>query len=90
MQLTWQHAIQDYGHYLRIERGLSENSVEGYVFDVRKLICFLEAHEIVVSPDIISSETVQQFIYETAKVVRTRSQARLISGLRSFFYVFDF
>ena len=38
-----------------------------------------------VSPTDIDQETVQRFIYELAKVINTRSQSRIISGLRSFF-----
>ncbi|MCB0375092.1 MAG: site-specific tyrosine recombinase XerD [Sinomicrobium sp.] len=85
MQLTWSNALKDYSHYLKIERGLSGNSVQNYVLDVQKLVRFLEAHNINVSPVTITEELLQQFIYETAKSVNARSQARIISGLRSFF-----
>jgi integrase/recombinase XerD len=83
--MKWNHAIKDYQLYLKIERGLSDNTVENYSRDIKKLIRFLEDKEIIVSPIQISEETVQQFIYETAKNVNPRSQARIISGLRSFF-----
>lgn len=46
---------------------------------------WLEEHEISVSPVSISEEVVQQFIYSLAKKVNSRSQARIISGLRGFF-----
>ncbi|MEM9687044.1 MAG: site-specific integrase, partial [Bacteroidota bacterium] len=85
MQLKWSSALEDYRHYLKIERGLSENSVENYVLDVKKLVRFLVAYNSSISPDSIAHETVQQFIYETAKRVNARSQARIVSGLRSFF-----
>ncbi len=83
--MKWQHAIQDYQHFLQIERGLSENSIKSYLFDIQKLVNFLENHSISKPPVEIDEETIQQFIYETAKVVNPRSQARIISGLRSFF-----
>ena len=83
--MTWQHALKDYQLYLKIERGLSKNSITNYALDVKKLIVYLEVHAINESPLTISTETIQQFIYETSKVVNTRSQSRLISGLRSFF-----
>ncbi len=85
MQLKWSSALKDYRHYLKIERGLSENSIKNYVFDVQKLILFLDQYEITVSPVSISGDIIQQFIYEAAKNVNARSQARIISGLRSFF-----
>ena len=83
--MNWTRACQDYGHFLRIERGLSSNTIENYLLDVKKLISYLEAHDINVSPLSIEPETVQKFIYDIAKQVNARSQARIISGLRSFF-----
>ena len=46
---------------------------------------FLEENSIAVSPITISEETIQQFIYSVSKEVNPRSQARIISGLKSFF-----
>lgn len=83
--MTWQNALHDYQLYLKIERGLSANSVESYTRDVEKLIKFLEDNEIKISPKVISDEIVQQFIYQISKEVNARSQSRIISGLRSFF-----
>ncbi len=83
--MKWQHALKDYQLYLKIERGLSKNSIDNYTLDVEKLIRFLEDKNIHDSPITITTETIQHFIYETAKTVKTRSQSRLISGLRSFF-----
>jgi integrase/recombinase XerD len=45
----------------------------------------LETHELNVTPIDISSDVIQPFIYESSKVLNSRSQSRLISGLRSFF-----
>lgn len=83
--MKWQHALKDYQLYLKIERGLSKNSIANYTLDVKKLILFLEDKNITDSPISISTETIQQFVYETAKLVNARSQSRIISGLRSFF-----
>ena len=82
---TWQSYIKEYQNYLRLERGLSKNTIENYTFDVEKLVLFLNQKEIKVSPIHISEETLQQFIYEMASQVNPRSQSRLISGLKSFF-----
>tara|TARA_R110002012_G_scaffold7973_3_gene37213 strand:- start:325 stop:1236 length:912 start_codon:yes stop_codon:yes gene_type:complete len=83
--MKWNRALQDFQHYLNLERGLSKNSISNYVLDVEKLMLFLEAHQIVETPINIEKSTVQQFIYEMAKNVNPRSQARVISGLKSFF-----
>ncbi|WP_335965852.1 site-specific tyrosine recombinase XerD [Galbibacter sp. PAP.153] len=83
--MKWMDAITDYESYLKIERGLSLNSIENYCLDIQKLLKYLEVHQITDSPLQISPETLQGFIYETAKNISPRSQARLISGLKSFF-----
>ncbi len=83
--MKWEHALKDYKLYLKIERGLSNNSITSYGLDVEKLIGFLEDKHISVSPLNISKETIQQYIYELAKTVNVRTQSRMISGLRSFF-----
>ncbi len=83
--MNWDHAIKDYTHYLRIERGLSENSIINYVLDLKRLILFLKDSNIETTPLSIEKEILQQFIFETAKLVNARSQSRIISGLKSFF-----
>jgi len=83
--MKWRQALKDYQLYLKIERGLSQNSIDNYALDVKKLISYLEENAISESPISISSDIIQQFIYEIAKVVNPRSQSRIISGLRSFF-----
>ncbi len=83
--MNWSRYIKDYQSYLRIERGLSKNTIENYGFDIERLCLFLETNQIDVSPIKISDETLQQFIYSVAKEVNPRSQARIISGLKSFF-----
>ena len=83
--MNWQHALKDYTVYLKLERGLSKNSIQSYTRDIEKLMNFLNSHSISVNPIQIEKDTVQQFIYEIAKVINPRSQARIISGLKSFF-----
>lgn len=83
--MKWHEAINDYRLYLKIERGLSENSLASYTLDIKKLMMFLETHKLVVSPLEIDRPVMQQFIYELSKTVNPRTQARIISGLRSFF-----
>ncbi|MEP3371866.1 MAG: site-specific tyrosine recombinase XerD [Maribacter dokdonensis] len=83
--MNWKHALKDFTTYLKLERGLSKNSILSYSRDIEKLMTFLEANDINTTPILIDKQTVQQFIYEVAKVVNPRSQARIISGLKSFF-----
>ena len=83
--MKWQNAIRDFQLFLKIERGLSQNTIDSYTRDLEKLILYLENHKVIYSPTTIDEDTVQQFIYDVAKKVNPRSQARIISGLRSFF-----
>ena len=83
--MNWKSYIKSYQSYLRIERGLSKNTIDNYTFDIERLCLFLEENSISVSPQKINEETIQLFIYSIAKEVNARSQARIISGLKSFF-----
>jgi len=83
--MKWIEALKDYQNFLRIERGLSQNSISGYSHDIKKLLNWLENNSITASPIDISETQLQQFIYTVAKEVNPRSQSRIISGLRGFF-----
>jgi integrase/recombinase XerD len=83
--MNWNFYIKSYQSYLKIERGLSKNTITNYSFDIERLCLFLSENNIDVTPLKISEETVQQFIYTISSQVNARSQARIISGLKSFF-----
>lgn len=83
--MTWKNAIKDYQYFLKIERGLSENSISAYSQDILKLTKFLNEKELAISPDKITSDILERFVYSNAKSIAPRSQARMISGLRNFF-----
>ena len=83
--MNWTTYIKSYQSYLRIERGMSKNTIDNYSFDIERLCLFLNENSIAVSPLTINEETIQQFIYHIAKQLNARSQARIISGLKSFF-----
>ena len=83
--MNWTTYIKSYQSYLRIERGMSKNTIDNYSFDIERLCLFLNENSIAVSPLTICEETIQQFIYHIAKQLNARSQARIISGLKSFF-----
>lgn len=83
--MTWLSAIKDYQDYLRIERGLSENTVQNYGLDIKKLAHYLKQIQTDTNPVQLNEEQVREFIYQASKNLNTRSRARLISGLRGFF-----
>lgn len=83
--MKWEQAIQDFTYYLKIERGLADNTVRNYQLDILKLTRYLSDYNIQKSPLEISEEDIQNFIYDISKLLNEHSQARLISGLKSFF-----
>ncbi|MBX2826866.1 MAG: site-specific tyrosine recombinase XerD [Flavobacteriaceae bacterium] len=83
--MKWSRALTDYKHFLHIERGLSQNSITNYAYDIQKLVDWLDEHDMEESPISISEKTIKEFIYQLAKEMNPRSQSRIISGLRGFF-----
>ncbi len=83
--MKWETAITNYKNYLRIERSLSDNTIDNYARDLKKLTRYLEQLDKPIDPLQITREDLQEFIYTIAKEVQARSQARVISGLKGFF-----
>lgn len=83
--MNWSTYLKSYQSFLKIERGLSKNTIANYTLDIEKLCLYLEQNALTISPIKITEETIQQFIYAISKEVNARSQARIISGLKSFF-----
>lgn len=66
--MKWQTTLSSYRNYLKIERGLSQNSINSYVMDIEKLISFLDENKILVTPLTITDEEIQQFcVFGSAK-----------------------
>ena len=74
--------LEDFRNYLRIERGMSPNTVASYARDVQGL---LEAYEGYLPADVGTAEVEQYLSKRIEKGISKRSQARLLSALRSFF-----
>ncbi|MDK2770775.1 MAG: site-specific tyrosine recombinase XerD [Flavobacterium sp.] len=83
--MSWASYLKQFQNYLRLERGLSENTIANYTFDIEKLIFYLNENNINESPIKITEETIQTFLYKISGEVNARSQSRIISGLKSFF-----
>ena len=85
MTITWTEAVKGFGRYLRIERSLSPNSVTAYLNDVNKLMDYIAEHREGRLPSDLSYSDLSAFIAFTAgNDDAARTQARLISGIRSF------
>lgn len=84
--MNWKIYIQGFKSFLALERSLSENSLEAYVHDVRKLVEFLEFKKYDLSPKEIELKHLQEFLkWITELGMSAHSQARIISGLKGFY-----
>jgi integrase/recombinase XerD len=82
--LHWERYIKDFVSFLKIEKGLAENSIFAYQNDVRKLQVFSEARNLDVKA--IEYGHLQEFIAVLFDLgLHARSQARIISGIKQFF-----
>jgi integrase/recombinase XerD len=84
MSLSWQRAIKDFRTYLRLEKSLSENSIEAYSNDVLKLESYFASQDIM--PASVSYQDLKDFLLWFADSnENARTQSRVISGIRAFF-----
>lgn len=84
--MQWSNYIKQFSQYLRLERSLSDNSVEAYVHDVLKLSAFVEMKYGNLAPQKVERNHVQAFIeYINELGLAAQSQARILSGLKAFF-----
>lgn len=82
----WAPQIKSYKAYLQLEKSLSDNSVEAYLHDVEKLTQFLLQTDNKKSPADITLKDLQHFLRWVTELGMTpTSQARIISGIRSFY-----
>ena len=82
---TWENLLNDYLIYLKIERGLSENSIKSYSYDIKNLLRYINKYNNKLSLKQCDKKFMQEFIYEISKNINSRSQSRLLSSLKSFF-----
>jgi integrase/recombinase XerD len=84
--MNWDILIKQFKGHLQLERSLSLNSVEAYVHDIVKLKQFLDISNINSSPLNTSAEHIEQFLgYVNELGMTPHTQARVLSGIKSFF-----
>ncbi|HEX8515823.1 MAG TPA: site-specific tyrosine recombinase XerD [Bacteroidia bacterium] len=84
--MNWNSYIQGYRSFLKLERSLSENSVEAYLHDVVKLVQFLEDKKYHLSPSDLQLTHLQEFlVWVNEQRMSASSQGRMISGIRGFY-----
>jgi integrase/recombinase XerD len=84
--LDWRSAIKGFQAYLKLERSLSENSIEAYTRDIEKLYQFSDIQPIKIFPESITLTHLRQFIVWASELgMIPSSQARILSGIKAFY-----
>jgi integrase/recombinase XerD len=84
--MIWESYRRGFDAFLRLEKSLSQNSVDAYRHDIEKLTAFLEENNIAVQPAGITLSHLQDFLkWLNQSSLNARSQMRIISGIRAFY-----
>ena len=84
--MNWSEKIEDFSNFLKFEKNFSGNTLDAYMRDVRKLESFTISELDNLSPQNITYENLQEYIYQLSKnKISERSQARAISSIKAFF-----
>jgi integrase/recombinase XerD len=84
--MKWEDSKKGYENYLKLEKSLSQNSIAAYINDVNKLVDFLEANKKKVAPEKVKLQHLKSFVeWLNERGVSPRTQARTISGIKSFY-----
>ncbi|MGZ5248479.1 MAG: tyrosine-type recombinase/integrase, partial [Flavitalea sp.] len=82
----WEPVKKGFKAYLQLEKSLSENSVQAYLRDINKLTDYLQLSGKMQGPGETTLQDLQQFLQWIGELGMTAaSQARIISGIRSFY-----
>ena len=88
MEKFFSEALEDFGNYLRLERGLSENTVSSYVSDVALFFDYLSSVEdgsAPERPEDCDRYCVSSYLAGRLDTLSSRSQARVLTSIRTFF-----
>jgi len=84
--MDWNSALSEFRVYLKIERSLSGNTVEAYMRDISRLAGYIATQDAGIMPGDVTYSMIKDFLaFINEEIISPRSQARLISGIRSFF-----
>ena len=83
--MNWDSGFENFKNYLKLERGLSDNSIKSYEYDLILFKKFLIANKINDTPLNCKPETIKNYLYKSFSDKKSISQARSISAIKSFF-----
>jgi len=84
--MEWRNALKDFEGFLKLEKGLSPNSIVAYISDIRKLMQYMEMQQLEGGPDELDHDQLFNFLVWIGELgLSARSQARILSGLKAFY-----
>ena len=83
--MDWDSSFEDFKNYLKLERGLSINSIKSYEYDLNLFKNFIVSNQISETPISCKPDTLKDYLYNNLSNKKSRSQARSISALKSYF-----
>ena len=84
--MEWQSTLKDFEGFLKLEKGLSPNSIVAYLSDIQKLLQYMEIQQLAGGPEKLEHEQLHQFLVWISELgLSARSQARILSGLKAFY-----
>ena len=83
--MNWDSSFENFKNYLKLERGLSINSIKSYEYDLNLFKNFIQSNQMPDTPFNCRPETVKNYLYNNLSNKKSRSQARSISSIKSFF-----
>jgi len=84
--MNWESEIKGFKAYLKLEKSLADHTIEAYISDLSKLVEFFEIKGIETSLDKVQLTDLTAFIMWLNELgLSARSQARIISGIKSFY-----
>lgn len=89
--MNWETLIRQFANYLRLERSLSDNSIQAYARDVAKLKQFVDISNLELSPQRVTTEIIQDFLKHIGELgLSAYSQSRILSGIKSFYSFLEY
>ena len=83
--MKWNTCLKEFENFLKFERNLSQNTIQSYLSDLKKLIKYLEIKNNNNLPHEIKVDIIREFLYLESKKIKASTQGRLISSLNLFF-----
>lgn len=84
--MDWKKEIKEFVIFLKLEKSVSANTISAYRSDLEKLHQYIQEKHHLLAPDQVDLKILEGFLLQiSSENLSARTQARIISGIRSFF-----